>query len=42
MSDYSSRTGTSGSGPVATDETSELIASNKVEGNEYTTAKEKI
>src|SRR3954465_9844361 len=32
MSDYSSRTGTSGSGTVATDETSELIASNKVEG----------
>ena len=32
MSDYSSRSGTSGSGPVATDETSELIASNKVEG----------
>ena len=32
MSDYSSGTGTSGSGTVATDETSELIASNKVEG----------
>ena len=32
MSDYSSRTGTSGSGTVATDETGELIASNKVEG----------
>src|SRR3954454_4536399 len=31
MSDYSSRTGTSGSGTVATDETGELIASNKVE-----------
>jgi hypothetical protein len=32
MSDYTSRAGTSGSGTVATDETSELIASNKVEG----------
>jgi sporulation protein YlmC with PRC-barrel domain len=32
MSEYSSRTATSSSGTVATDETSELIASNKVEG----------
>src|SRR3954447_10875064 len=34
MSDYTSRTGTGGSGTVATDETSELIASNKVEGTQ--------
>ena len=34
MADYTTSTGMSGTGSVATDETSELIASNKVEGTE--------